>query len=72
MKNAYTTVRSGDVISYKLKSPVDGKDIRLAVLSPDGKLLPLCNPEKGSSVFEVDPFEESLDAEKLKSENRLG
>lgn len=70
-KNAYTTARTHDVLSYELARPVGEKNKRLAVLSEDGKLLPLSNVVEGGSEFVVDPKESPLSPEKLKSEGRL-
>lgn len=72
-KNAYTIIRAGDVVSYKLTEPsIDGKVIRLGVLSSEGDILPLATFEKDSSEFAIDPFATPIKAEQLKSEGRIG
>lgn len=71
-KNAFTTVRDGDVVSYTLTKPVDGRSIRLGVLSSDGLLLPLCAKDAAATEFQVDSTAEPLSVERLKGEGRLG
>lgn len=70
-KNAYTTARTGDILSYRLPSPIDGCTLRLGALSEEGALLPLCTRQDGSNIFDVDISEPPVSAESLKQENRL-
>lgn len=70
-KNAYTTVRSGDVLSYKHSEAVEGQTLRLGTLSSDGKVLPLCNRVKHGAEFYIDHTATPLSADQLKQENRL-
>jgi len=70
-KNAYTTIQTGDVVSFKTSKPQDGKSIRLGVLSADGKILPLAAVETGSAEFVVDSSEEPLSAARLKDADKL-
>jgi hypothetical protein len=71
-KNAYTTLRSGDVITYKLDEPIDGKSVRLGTLSGDGKdILPLCNIVEQGVDFVLDPNSSPISAEKLRKEGKL-
>lgn len=70
-KNAYATIQTGDVVSFKTSQPHDGKSVRLGVLSADGKIVPLAAVETGSADFVVDPSEEALSAARLKDDNKL-
>jgi 2-iminobutanoate/2-iminopropanoate deaminase len=71
-KNAYTTARAGDVLSYLLEGNVHGKkNIRLGALTENGQIAPLCNRIEGGAEFYYDHTSPTLSAEKLKEENRL-
>ena len=70
-KNAYTTLRTNDLIRYSLDLEVEGCSQRLGVY--DGNLIhPLCAKlESDPSIMVIDPVEEALPAETLKKTGRL-
>ena len=70
-KNAWTTIRPYDLVLYRLEMKVKGKERGLGVYTPERDILPLCNHEKGSTEFFIDPLQEAYSAETLKRENRL-
>lgn len=70
-KNAYTTVRSGDILSYRLDQAESERSIRLGVFGSDGNLYPLCNQVKLGSEFFIDYTVEPLSIEKLKNDGKL-
>lgn len=70
-KNAYTTVKVGDVISYRLDQPKNGKEVRLGAYGADGKLYPLCNRIELGSEFFIDTTAEPISVEELQTKNRL-
>ena len=71
-KNAYTTVRSGDVLYYKYEDDTIEKDRALGLFTDVGTILPLCN-RMGESLddFYVDTYQEPLSAKKLIEEGKL-
>lgn len=72
-KNAYTMIRSGDVVSFKTVNPTkNGKSLRLGVLSESGDILPLAVVEEDAAEFKVDPSSPPIKAEQLKKEGRIG
>lgn len=80
-KNAYTTVRTFDVVLYKLDSPIISMHPRyltpinqtksLAVYSEDEDLIPLCNFEKGSNEYFTDKFRPNLNPDALSRDKRI-
>ncbi len=70
-KNAYTTVRSGDILSYRIDQAESERSIRLGVFGSDGNLYPLCNRVKLGSEFYIDNTVEPLSIEKLKNDGKL-
>lgn len=63
-KNAYTTIRAGDVVYYKVN--IDDKDRALGLFTSERNVLPLCNfRDKDYSHFYVDESQNPMPAEEL-------
>jgi len=71
-KNAYTTLRTNDVVFFKMTPPNATEEvISLGVFTSDKTILPLCSFDENSNKYDIDPFETPLSAEELKKEQKL-
>ena len=71
-KNAYTTVRENDIITYELEDPEnENSPYGIGIYMEDGRLLPMCCRDKFREEFFVDHTRPPEDAEKLKRAGRL-
>jgi hypothetical protein len=66
-KNAYTTIRAGDVVYYKIEAKdVNKEKVRaLGVLTPTKMVAPLCVREDGDEEFYIDVTQKPLSVEAM-------
>jgi hypothetical protein len=69
-KNAYTTIRSNDIVLYQLENEVDGLE-RAVGLYRNGLIYPLLAKDAKRDVFLIDSKVDPLDAEVLGRKNRI-
>lgn len=65
-KNAYTTIRTNDVLLYINSNGNSGLGVY-----KESKILPLCNYDKGSSSFYIDFAVPAADVNELKASSKL-
>ena len=72
-KNAYTTIRSGDVVIYELEEPTlnRGCTKRIGLYNNDGDVEPLCIRDKMADMFFIDHTHKPVSAQLLKNQGRL-
>ena len=69
-KNAFTTIRSNDIVLYQLENQIDGLDKSIG-LYKSGLIYPLLAKDAKREIFLLDSTQEPLDAEVMGRKNRI-
>jgi 2-iminobutanoate/2-iminopropanoate deaminase len=70
-KNAYTTLRSGDAVFYKLETPIEDKDTAIGLFTKEGTIVPLYCADVDKCIFRIESTTTPLNALELNKDRRI-